>query len=157
MRRATLLCAFAVLLCAVPPAFAQGGAALCKAPVKLAHAQRISSLTLAKGSYRVTVQETGDLTCDQARDQLREILAAPGSTLPDDWQIELSTQTFARADGSDAFRISRAPEAGGGDGGGLSWSAIQDWMVIWLPIIFMGMLAFAILWLLRLTPRTKPQ
>ena len=157
MRRTALLCAFAVLLCAVPPAFAQGGAALCKSPVKLAHTQRVSSLTLAKGSYQVTVAGDGRPHLRPgARPAARDPRRARGK-LPDGWQVELSTPDFARADGSDAFRISRAPAAGGGGGGGLSWSEIQDWMVIWLPIIFMGMLAFAILWLLRLTPRTKPQ
>jgi cell division protease FtsH len=157
MRRASLLCAFAVLLCAAPNALAQGGAAQCRKPVKLAGEQRISAITLAKGSYNVTVQETGDLTCDQAREYFREIVDAPGGTLPDDWQVDLAGLTFARKDGSDAFSIAHAPVAGGAGGGGLSWDDIQNWAVIWLPIIFLGIVSFGLLWMLRLMPRTKPQ
>jgi cell division protease FtsH len=157
MRKVALLCAFAVLLCAAPSAFAQGGAAACRQPVKLSGQQRVSALTLAEGSYRISVQETGDLTCDQARQYLREILAAPGGTLPDDWEVDPASRTFARKDGTDAFSVAViAPPADAG-GGGLSWDGITDWMQIWLPIVFMGVLAAAILWLLRMTPRTKPQ
>ncbi|MEA2361188.1 MAG: cell division protease FtsH [Thermoleophilaceae bacterium] len=157
MKRTTLVCAFAVLLCAAPSAFAQGGAAQCKQPVKLAAKQRLSSLTLAKGSYQVTVQETGEITCDQGRQYLREILAAPGSTVPAGWQVDLASQTFARKDGSDAFSLTRVPPPAGAGGGGFSWEDIQNWAVIWLPIIFLGVVAFAILWMLRFMPRTKPQ
>ena len=156
MRRTALLCAFAVLLCAVPNAVAQGGAAQCKAPVKLDRSQRVSTLTFDKGSYRVTVEGTGELTCDQARERFREILAAPGGTLPEDTQVEITTQLFADDDGGNAFRVNRVQKPATA-GGGLSWDAITDWMQIWLPILFMGILAVAILWLLRMTPRTKPQ
>jgi cell division protease FtsH len=155
MRRATLLCAFAVLLCAAPNAFAQGGAAECRKPVKLTGNQRVNSVVFPKGSYRITVQETGDLTCDQARAQLHDLLAAPSGKLPPGWELELVTQTFQREDGSKAFSIDRIPPPSGN--GGLSWDDIQNWMVIWLPIIFLGLLVFAVLWMLRYMPRTKPQ
>src|SRR4051812_27306272 len=102
MKRVTLTCALVVLLCAAPNAFAQGGAAQCQQPVKLQDQQRVSSLTLPKGSYHVNVQETGEITCDQARQYFREILAAPGGTLPAGWQVELASQTFARKDGSNS-------------------------------------------------------
>jgi cell division protease FtsH len=157
MRRTTLLCAFAVMLCAAPTALAQGGAAQCSVPVKLETKQRLSSLTLAKGSYRVTVQETGELTCDQARQYLREVLGAPGSTVPAGWQVDLASQTFARKDGSDTFSLTRVPPPAGAGSGGFAWDDIQNWAVIWLPIIFLGVVAFAILWMLRFMPRTKPQ
>jgi cell division protease FtsH len=156
MRQVALLCAFAVLLCAVPSAFAQGGAAQCRQPVKLAGQQRISGLSLVEGNYRVTVEETGDLTCDQARRYFRAILAAPGGALPDDWQVDLSSKSFAREDGSDAFSVAIIPPPAGA-GGGFSWSDLENWAVLWLPIIFLGVVAFAILWMLRYMPRTKPQ
>jgi cell division protease FtsH len=157
MKRTTLLCALAVMLCAAPSAFAQGGAAECREPVKLQAKQLVSSLTLPAGSYRLTVRETGDTTCDQARQYLREIFAAPGGTLPAGWQVELGTQTFAREDGGNAFSVSRIPPPAGAAGGGFSWEDIQNWAVLWLPIIFLGVVAFAILWMLRFMPRTKPQ
>jgi cell division protease FtsH len=39
----------------------------------------------------------------------------------------------------------------------LSYQSIEDWMIVWLPIIFMGLIAVAIIWMLRYIPRTKPQ
>jgi cell division protease FtsH len=39
----------------------------------------------------------------------------------------------------------------------INMQAVEDWMVIWLPIIFMGLIAVAIVWMLRFMPRTKPQ
>src|SRR5215207_5167403 len=141
MKRTTLLLAFAALLCAAPNAFAQGGAAQCKEPVKLARDQHISTFTLVKGKYRVTVRETGDLTCDQARQYFREILAAPGGKLPDDWQVDATGQNFSREDGSDVFTVSRIiPPASGG--GGIDWDRIQNSAVLWLPIVFLGIVAF---------------
>jgi ATP-dependent Zn protease len=156
-RTALLLAAFAILACAVPSAHAQGGAAQCNEPVKLDREQSISSITLGEGSYRIRVEETGDLTCDQAREAFREILAAPAGNLPPDWQVDLTNQTFARGDGSDAFSVQliNPPASAGGDG--LTWAEIEDWLVIWLPIILFAIVAFAILWMLRLMPRTKPQ
>jgi cell division protease FtsH len=157
-RTALLLVAFAALACAtVPSANAQGGAAQCQEAVELAREQPISSITLGKGSYRLSVEETGDLTCDQARDAFREILAEPSGSLPPGWQVDLNNLSFARDDGSDAFRakLITPPAASGGDG--FSWSDFEDWAVIWLPIIFLGVVAFAILSMLRFMPRTKPQ
>jgi len=38
-----------------------------------------------------------------------------------------------------------------------SFQEFQDWAVIWLPIIFMGLIAVALVWMLRFLPRTKPE
>jgi cell division protease FtsH len=157
MRRAAFLCLLAVLLCAAPSAFAQGGAAECQVPVEVARDQTPGGLSLPAGSYRITLQETGDLTCDQAREELREILTAPAGTLPDDWQVELASRTFARTDGSDAFRVDEVVEPAEAEGGGVSWDEIENWMVIWLPIIFMALIATFLLMTLRYMPRTRPQ
>jgi cell division protease FtsH len=40
---------------------------------------------------------------------------------------------------------------------GFTFDEFQNWAVIWLPIIFMGLIAVAIIWMLRFLPRTKPQ
>jgi cell division protease FtsH len=157
MRRISVLLALLIAVAvAAPPAFAQGGAAQCRQTFKLAGEQRVSTLVLPKGRYRINVQETGDLTCDQAREAMREILAAPGGTLPDGWQVDVATSSFSREDGSNAFSLVAAPVASAG-GGGLSWNDITDWAVVWLPIIFLALLTFAILWMFRYMPRTKPQ
>jgi cell division protease FtsH len=34
--------------------------------------------------------------------------------------------------------------------------SFQDWLITWLPIIFMGLLAFGVLYLLKFMPKTKP-
>jgi cell division protease FtsH len=155
MRRITLLCAFAVLLCAVPSALAQGGAAQCRQTVSLPGTQRVSSLAFPKGRYQVTVQDTSDLTCADARRLFGEILAEPGGILPAGWQVDGASQTFTRKDGSDSFSVVLVPPPTAG--GGFSWNDVQDWAIIWLPIIFLGVVSFGLLWMLRLMPRTKPQ
>jgi cell division protease FtsH len=38
-----------------------------------------------------------------------------------------------------------------------SFQQFQDWAVIWLPIIFMGLIVVALIYMLRFMPRTKPQ
>src|SRR5919106_269913 len=157
MRRATLLCILLSVLSAPASALAQGGSADCNGPVQVVKTQTVGGLTLDAGGYDLTVQETGDLTCDQAREELREILAAPGADLPDGWQVELSGRTFAREDGSDAFSLSPVVPPVAEEGGGLTWDDIESWMVIWLPIIFMALIAAFLLMTLRYMPRTKPQ
>jgi len=145
MRRITLLCAFGVLLCAAPPALAQGGAAQCRQTVNLSGTQRVSSLVFAKGRYRLTVEDTSDLTCADARRLFREILAEPGGILPAGWQVEAASQTFTRKDGGDSFSAALVPPPI--TGGGFSWNDVQDWAVLWLPIIFLGLVSFSILWM----------
>jgi cell division protease FtsH len=39
----------------------------------------------------------------------------------------------------------------------LSWDGIQQWMLTWLPLIFMGLIAVVLLGMLRFMPRTKPE
>jgi cell division protease FtsH len=39
----------------------------------------------------------------------------------------------------------------------VTFQQVQDWAVIWLPIIFMALIAGTLLYLLRNMPRTKPQ
>jgi cell division protease FtsH len=38
----------------------------------------------------------------------------------------------------------------------LGSTSFQDWAVMWLPIVFMGMIVGLLFWTLRLMPRTKP-
>jgi cell division protease FtsH len=157
MRRATLLLILAALLSAPAAAQAQGGSAQCNGAVRVGQEQTVGALALTAGSYDITVQETADLTCDQAREELRDILRAPGSDLPAGWQVDPASRTFSREDGSDSFAISPVPTPIAGEDGGLAWDDIENWMVIWLPIIFMALIAVFLLMTLRYMPRTKPQ
>jgi cell division protease FtsH len=159
MKRAALsaLIAALALLVSAPGAFAQGGAAQCKDPLKLPNPVRMGGLTLPAGSYRISVEETGALTCDQAREAFRENEAAPGGTLADDWRLDIASRRFARTDGSDAFSLAPIPKPALGGGGGISWDDIQNWMVLWLPIVFMALIAAVLVATLRYMPRTRPQ
>jgi cell division protease FtsH len=38
-----------------------------------------------------------------------------------------------------------------------TFQSFEDWAVIWLPIIFMGLIAVVLIWMLRFMPRTKPE
>ena len=156
MKRAAFLSMLVVLLCAAPTAYAQGGAANCRVPLKIKSQQQVAGLSLAPDSYRISIQDTGDLTCEQARDYAREILAAPGSKLPDGWQVDVASQGFAREDGSDAFRLVPVVTPLIGDEG-FSWDDVENWMIVWLPIVFMALIAVFLLMTLRYMPRTRPQ
>src|SRR5215212_2103030 len=39
----------------------------------------------------------------------------------------------------------------------LSWDGIQQWMLTWLPLIFMGLIAVVLVGILRFMPRPQPQ
>ncbi len=139
---------------------AQGGAATCSGSTQVARAQTVGGMPLEPGSYEITVRETGDLTCDQAREAFREILAEPGENLPEGWQGDLTARSFAREDGSDAFSINPVvPPVGADDGGGFSFEDVENWMVVWLPILFMALIAVVLILMLRFMPsfKMKPQ
>src|ERR671919_1539375 len=160
MRRATLLLVLAAVLGAPSSAMAQGGAATCSGSTQVARAQTVGGMPLEPGSYEITVRETGDLTCDQAREAFREILAEPGENLPEGWQGDLTARSFAREDGSDAFSINPVvPPVGADDGGGFSFEDVENWMVVWLPILFMALIAVVLILMLRFMPsfKMKPQ
>src|SRR5919106_6590918 len=122
MRRASLLCAVMTVLAVAPPALAQGGPAACVGAFEVRQPQTVGGLSLEPGAYEITVQESGDLTCDQAREEFRGILSSPDATLPDGWQVDSASRTFERDDGSDAFSVMEIAGAAAGEGGGgLSW------------------------------------
>jgi cell division protease FtsH len=158
MRR-TLLCSLLALACCAAPAYAQGGAADCTATVELRQRQVVDDLTLEPGEYRITTLETGDLTCDQAADELRDILHQPGNALPPGWEVSRATRTFAREDGSDRFRVGSVVGGAPAADAGFSFQDVEDWMLTWLPLIFMGLIAVVLLLMLRFMPsfKMKPQ
>jgi cell division protease FtsH len=160
MRRATLLLLLAALLLGAPSsATAQGGAATCSGSTQVARAQTVGGLSLEPGSYEITVRETGDLTCDQAREAFRDILAEPGENLPDGWQVDLTARSFARQDGSDAFGVNAVVPPVGAEDDGFSLKDVESWMLVWLPILFMGLIAVVLILMLRFMPsfKMKPQ
>src|ERR687891_2239169 len=96
------------------------------------------------------------MSCQEAVEQFQAILREPGGKLPEGWRVDADTSTFESIDGTEGFRVQ--PEDTGAAAGGLStWDKIEDWAVLWLPIIFMGLIAVVLVMTLRYLPRTKPQ
>jgi cell division protease FtsH len=147
-----LYCALAVSLGVMAPvASAQGGAASCQATVRVPLDDRAGPVTIPKATYRLVVLDSSKLTCADAAGRFREFLRQPGNRLPDGWRGLATNKTFKGPDDVD-FRI-QAVDAGGG----LSWQSVEDWVVLWLPIIFMALIAVVLMMTLRYMPRTKPQ
>jgi cell division protease FtsH len=153
--RLSLACALVVLGALAPAATADGGAASCTTQVDLGRDQRVGGLSLESGPHSLTILDSSKMSCDEAIAEFRSILRAPGGELPNGWKLDSSSGTFTSADGTDGFRVER--EMSLDAGGGFSWQEIEDWAVIWLPIIFMGLIAVVLVMTLRYLPRTKPQ
>jgi cell division protease FtsH len=142
--------AMAIIACTLPAqAAAQGGAAVCAAAVNVPAGDSIGAVEVPKGDYRLSVVNTGKLSCAQASRHFRDFLRA--NRLPSDWRVNAASKTFKGPDHAD-FRF-QVVEAGGGFG----WQSIQSWAVVWLPIIFMGLIGVVLVMTLRYMPRTKPQ
>ena len=153
--RLSLLCAVAALGALAPAAVADGGAATCAVPVTVNQAQQLEGLAVEPGRYTLTIRDSSELSCDEAVEEFRSILRSPGSELPEGWEVDAGTRTFERSDGTRGFTIDTDTTTT--EGGGFSWDSIQDWLITWLPIIFMGLIAVVLVMTLRYMPRTKPQ
>jgi cell division protease FtsH len=156
LRTLPLLALLAALGVSAAPAAAEGGSAACTVPFEIAHSQPLQGIVLEPGPYELNVLDTSEMTCDEANDALRTVLREPGGALPDGWKVDSASRTISRADGSDGFRVE--PDMTAEDAAGSSlWDGMQSWMLTWLPIIFMGAIALAVIWMIRYMPRTKPQ
>jgi cell division protease FtsH len=138
---------------------AEGGSAACTVPFQIAHAQHLGEMTLPKGPYKLTVLDTAQLDCGSANDALRAALREPGAALPDGWKFDAASRVVSREDGSEAFRVEAEEDTSvlpsGKDGS--FWDSLEGFALTWLPIIFMGLIALAVVWMVQYMPRTKPQ
>jgi cell division protease FtsH len=149
--------AFACCLAALAgagQASAQGELASCTELFRVSRDDRVGALRLEQGRYRIELLDSQRLGCSNASARLRSFLSARGGALPEPWTLEAGSTFREGADGP-AFRIQRIEEGGGG--GGIDFQAIEDWAIVWLPIIFMALIALVLVWMLRYMPRTKPQ
>ena len=152
----------AALIALAAPAAASaataGGSASCTIPFEIARHQQLGELSLDPGPYKVTVLDTSELNCGEASDAFRAALRSPGAELPEGWRIDPSTSVLSRTDGTDAVRLEAAPEdvITSSDGGSF-WNSMESFALTWLPIIFMGLIAVAVVWMVQYMPRTKPQ
>jgi cell division protease FtsH len=137
---------------------AQGGSAACTVPFEVGRAQALGELRLEKRAYELTVLDTSEITCREANEKLRDALREPGAEVPAGWKLDAPSRVFSREDGSEAFRLEAAPEETiADDTGGSIWSSLESFALTWLPIIFMGLIAIAVVWMVQYMPRTKPQ
>src|ERR671913_249499 len=153
--RALPLPAAALIAFAPPPAaLAAGGSAVCNVPVVVSKTQQIGELEVAEGRYKLTVTDTDQIACQEAVDEFRAALREPGAAVPDGWRVDAPSQTISRSDGTDSFSVAQDVSS---EESISWWDGMQDWMIVWLPIIFMGLIAVAVVWMIRFMPRTKPQ
>jgi cell division protease FtsH len=155
LRTLPLLAAALIALAAPPAALAAGGSAVCNVPVAVSKTQQLGELEVAEGSYKLTVVDTDQIACQEAIDEFRAALREPGAAVPDGWRVDAPSQTISRSDGTDSFSV--AQDVVGEEESVSWWDGMQDWMIVWLPIIFMGLIAIAVVWMIRFMPRTKPQ
>ena len=150
---------FALALPAAPALAANGGSAACTVPFEIARSQQVGEMTLQKGPYKLTVLDTSELNCKEASDALRDALREPGAELPDGLKFDAPSRVFSREDGTEAFRLEPSPEdtLPGADDSGSMWDDLESFALTWLPIIFMGLIAIAVVWMVQYMPRTKPQ
>src|SRR3954469_5568179 len=128
-------------------------AAECTPTVPLAHDGHIGSLQFKQGEYRIGVPSNSRMSCVEATAAFGRFAHQVDSPLPPGWDVRPATRTFTYR-GRAAFEVAAVPAAGGGAS---LWNRIQDFAVIWLPIIFMAAIAIVLVLTLRWMPRTKPQ
>jgi cell division protease FtsH len=146
-------CAALAVLASVPgPAAAQGDRATCAGIVTVPRDDRVGTVPLPKGEYRIELLDAGRSGCAEAARAFTTLLGAAGNAPPGGWTVQASTRSF-RGPGGVAFSV----QSLGGGGLGISWQDIENWAVIWLPIIFMALIAVVLVMTLRYMPRTKPQ
>jgi hypothetical protein len=88
----------------------------CPTAYTLLHNDRIGSLVLAKGRYRISLLARGRLTCTLAAAYLTQFLEDFDGQLPGGWVLLPESATFVHGAISYGFRIK--PWSGGGGGGG---------------------------------------
>jgi cell division protease FtsH len=158
MRSTLCLTLLWIAVLALLPAWASadGGAAACTTPVTVDKPQRVGDLSLEPGPQRLTILDSAQMSCQEAVEEFQTILRAPGDQLPEGWSVDSRDGSFESADGTDGFRV-RPDDPDAAGAGPSTWDQIEDWAVIWLPIIFMGLIAVVLVMTLRYLPRTKPQ
>jgi len=148
----------ALALPAAPAAAAEGGSASCNIPFEIGRTQQLGEMRFERGPYKLTVLDTSQVNCNEAIAALRAALREPGADLPAGWTFDAQSHVLRREDGTDAVRIEQEPDDVTISGGGGSfWGGMENFALTWLPVIFMGLIAIAVVWMIRYMPRTKPQ
>ncbi len=152
----------ALLSLAILPAGAeaQSGAATCSVPLDVKADGRAGPLLLAEGTYNIMLVDSSRLSCAEARSEIKGFLESGRKELPSPWKVDTQTQTFTRGatgEGNPAFSLAPTAATAASAEGGSFFADLEDFAIIWLPVIFMALIACALLWMLKFMPRTKPQ
>lgn len=116
------VCAIVALLVALAtPSRADAARVQCAGTFRVLHDDHIGRLELPRGNYRITILESGRLSCAWASSLFTRFLEDYDGRLPGDWQIAAGS-TFEKAPGV-GFHVARIGGEGGsgggeGDGGG---------------------------------------
>ena len=110
---AGLLVAGAALLA---PSVASAAPVDCPSTFAVLHDDRIGSLQVPAGNYRITTLDPARTTCAGAADAFRRFLEDFDGRLPAPWRLDAATSTFTGAGGA-GFRIAAVSTPSGGGGG----------------------------------------
>jgi cell division protease FtsH len=149
-RGALALAAASMALALLVPS---AGAAECSPTVDVKQGGRIGSLQFKKGEYRIGVASSSRLSCAESTAAFQRFARNVDKPLPRGWSVDATSRTFKHGKG-ESFGVTAIP---GSAGGGSTWNSVQDFAVVWLPIIFMGAIVLVLVLTLRYLPRTKPQ
>jgi cell division protease FtsH len=159
LRSLPLLALMVLAFPAAPANAAAGGSAACTVPFEIARKQQLGEASFERGPYKLTVLDTDQLNCHDAHEALRRALREPGAELPEGWKFDMASRVVSREDGTDAFRVEAddTEATASSEDDGSFWSGLEGFALTWLPIIFMGLIALAVVWMVQYMPRTKPQ
>jgi len=159
LRSLPLLALMVLAFPAAPANAAAGGSAACTVPFEIARKQQLGEASFDRGPYKLTVLDTDQLNCHDAHEALRRALREPGAELPEGWKFDMPSRVVSREDGTDAFRVEAddTEASATSEDDGSVWSGLEGFALTWLPIIFMGLIALAVVWMVQYMPRTKPQ
>jgi cell division protease FtsH len=157
LRSLPVLAALVALAVPAGASAASGGSASCTIPFEIAHKQQLGEMSFPPGAYKLTVLDTSQINCGEASDAVRAALRRPGAELPEGWQMDATSHVLSRSDGTDAIRVESKPDDSlPAAGRGSFWGDVESFALTWLPIIFMGLIAVAVVWMVQYMPRTKP-
>lgn len=89
------------------PSPSPGSHVRCPATFKVLHNDMINTLSVPKGTYRVTLLQQTGMTCAQTTTYMQQFLAAAGNKLPSPWILHKSVPSFIKGKGGPGFKIKR--------------------------------------------------
>jgi hypothetical protein len=89
----------------------------CPNTFRVLHNDHIGKLELRAGTYRITVIDKDELSCQRASDLFTKFLQDYDGKLPNGWKVKVSQSGFQKSP-QKGFFVKRISGTGGGSGGG---------------------------------------